>query len=102
MNRRHFLGSVGALSASNLFPKARCEGAHAELSQGWRTFQVETRVEILRPSGITRIWLPTALLSKTPFQTTLSNEFTAPGGTARVVETMPMRSGSLPRSFQPT
>ncbi len=99
MNRRHFLGSMGALSGSYLFPKARCEGAHAEVSQGWRTFEVETRVEILQPSGITRIWLPTALLSKTPFQTTLSNEFTAPGGSARIIETHADALGILTAEF---
>jgi transglutaminase-like putative cysteine protease len=32
------------------------------------------------------VWLPEALLSKTPFQRTLSNEFSAQGGTARMVE----------------
>jgi transglutaminase-like putative cysteine protease len=32
------------------------------------------------------VWLPEALLSKTPFQRTLSNEFSAHGGTARMIE----------------
>ncbi len=86
MNRRHFLRSAGAASATFVFWKARCPLAQAAPSEGWRTFEVETRVEILRPSGTTRVWLPAALLSKTPFQRTLSNEFTAAGGTARIVE----------------
>jgi transglutaminase-like putative cysteine protease len=59
--------------------------AEASPSDGWRTFEVKTSVEILKPSGTTRVWLPTALLSKTPFQRTLSNEFSAEGGTARIV-----------------
>ena len=99
MNRRQFLRSASAVSASCLLPKARSQSAHAEPPQGWRTFEVETRVEVLRPAGITRIWLPTALLSKTPFQTTLSNEFTAPGGTARVVEAHTDGLGILTAEF---
>jgi len=86
MNRRHFLRSVGAMSGSLAFPNARCLLAEAAPSEGWRTFEVETRVEILKPSGTTWVWLPAPLLSKTPFQRTLSNEFRAEGGTARIVE----------------
>lgn len=86
MNRRHFLRSAGAVSASFVFPRARCLLAEAAPPEGWRTFEVETRVEILRPSRTTRVWLPAALLSKTPFQRTLSNEFSAAGETARIVE----------------
>jgi transglutaminase-like putative cysteine protease len=43
-------------------------------------------VEILKPVGATRIWLPTGLTVETPYQKTLSNDFTVPGGTARLVE----------------
>jgi transglutaminase-like putative cysteine protease len=32
------------------------------------------------------VWLPGALLNETPFQRTLSNEFSAEGGTARIVK----------------
>ncbi len=61
----------------------------ARTSEGrgsWRTFDVTTRVEILHPSGTTRIWVPAALLQRTPFQNTLSNTFVAEGGSARLVE----------------
>ena len=52
---------------------------------GWRTFEVTTRAEVLKPSGATRVWLPAALLGSTPFQKTLANEFHAEGGTAKLV-----------------
>jgi len=87
MNRRHFLQSAGALSASFVFPKTRCLRAETARSEGWRTFEVKTRVEILKPLGTTRVWLPAALLSKTPFQRTLLNKFSADGGTAKIVKT---------------
>ena len=44
-----------------------------------------TNVEVLKTSGITRIWVPAALLGQTPFQKTLSNVFKAEGGTAKTV-----------------
>jgi len=86
MNRRDFLRSAAATSASLAFPKTACLLAEGTTSGSWRTFEVITRVEILKSSGATRVWLPTALSSKTPFQKTLSNRFTAEGGTARIVE----------------
>ena len=85
MNRRDFLRSA-AVSAGFVFPEARYPLAEAAPSERWRTFEVKTRVEILKPSGTTRVWLPEALLSKTLFQRTLSNEFRAQGGTARIAE----------------
>jgi transglutaminase-like putative cysteine protease len=55
-------------------------------SSGWRTFEVTTRVEVLKPSGMTLVWLPAAILRETPFQKTLANDFRAEGGTAELVE----------------
>src|SRR4051794_22662394 len=86
MDRRQFLRSAGVSSASFAFPNARCLLAGTALPGYWRTFEVTTRVEVLKPSGITRVWLPAALISPTPFQRTLSNQFNAEGGVARMVE----------------
>src|SRR5580704_5276919 len=86
MNRRDFLRSSGAVSAALAFPKTGRLLAQGAGSDSWRTFEVRMRVEILKSSGATRVWLPAALSGKTPFQKTLSNEFSAEGGTARMVE----------------
>jgi transglutaminase-like putative cysteine protease len=86
MHRRHFLQSAGAVSASVLLPQTRSSRVEAAPSETWRTFEVKTRVEILKPSGATRVWAPAALLSKTPYQRTLSNQFGAEGGKAKIVE----------------
>jgi transglutaminase-like putative cysteine protease len=79
VNRRDFLRSAGSVSASLALTRAATPN-------GWRTFEVRTRVEILKAAGPTRVWLPEALISETPYQKTLSNEFGAEGGTARMVE----------------
>jgi transglutaminase-like putative cysteine protease len=86
MNRRDFLRSAGAVSASLAFSKTGCLLAEGATPDSWRTFEVKTRVEILKSSGPTRLWLPAALISKTPFQKTLSNGFSTEGGTAGIVE----------------
>lgn len=43
-----------------------------------------TTVSVLRPSGTTRVWLPAALVTETPYQRTLSNDYSAPAGRARL------------------
>ena len=86
MNRRDFLRSAGAVSASLAFPKATRLLAMDETSGGWRTFEVTTRVEVLKPSGMTLVWLPAALLGETPYQRTLANDFHTEGGSAQVTE----------------
>jgi len=82
MKRRDFLRSTGIVCAGLAI--ADTERLFAERSTGdnWRTFEVTTRAEILKPSGATRVWLPAALTVNTPFQKTLSNKFSAEGGTA--------------------
>jgi transglutaminase-like putative cysteine protease len=45
-----------------------------------------TRVEILKPAGTTRVWVPAALTQQTAYQQTLANTFSAPGAKARLVE----------------
>ena len=89
MNRRGFLHTAGIVSAGLAFPKAvTLFAGHTADSKsgGWRSFEVTTRVEILKPSGATRIWLPTALTAEAPFQKTLANTFHAEGGKAKITE----------------
>ena len=87
MKRREFLAyTTGAAVSASL---ARVEHAFAAdpVPAGWRTFEVTTRAEVLKPSGATRVWLPAAMLGETPFQRTLANDFKVEGGTANLVET---------------
>src|SRR5437867_10060747 len=45
-----------------------------------------TRVEVLKPVGARRVWVPGALIQQTSYQQTSVNTFNAPGGKARFVE----------------
>jgi transglutaminase-like putative cysteine protease len=86
MNRRDFLRVAGAVSASLALPGSRNLFAEGVPTGDWRTFDVTTRVEISTPSGSTLVWVPAALARETLYQKTLSNEFHADGGEARIVE----------------
>jgi len=86
MDRRSFLKTAGAVSASLAIPKSARLFALDQPSSGWRTFEVTTRVEVLKPVGTTYVWLPGAIPRETPFQKTLSNDFKAEGGAAELVK----------------
>ena len=101
MNRRHFLQSGGIVSASLAFAKARRLFSQVPAVDRWRTFQVTTRVEVLKPSGTTRIWVPAALISEAPFQRTLANTFNCEGGTAKMIESKADALGIIAAEFPP-
>jgi len=86
MKRRDFLRSTGIACAGLACSKAVPLFADTPAPGGWRTFEATTRVEVLKPNGVTRIWLPAALIKNTPFQKTLANKFSAEGGTAKLTE----------------
>ena len=84
MNRRNFLQSSGAICAGLAVTQSIPVFADALQSAGrWRTFEVTTSVEVMKPSGVTHIWLPAALIRETPFQLTQANRFRAEGGAAK-------------------
>ena len=99
MNRRDFLHSGGIVSVSLAFAKAGRLFSQVATADRWRTFQVTTRIEVLKPSGTTRIWVPAALISETPFQKTLTNTFNYEGGTAKMVESKSDALGIIAAEF---
>jgi len=86
MNRRDLLRTAGAVSASLAFPNSARLLADSEKSARWRTFEVTTHIEVLKPFGPTRLWLPAALDTRTPYQRTLANTFKCEGGSVKMVE----------------
>jgi transglutaminase-like putative cysteine protease len=104
MNRRDFLKSTSVVCASLALPDTErlfAEPLFGEpsKSEGWRRFEVTTRVEVLKPSGVTRVWLPAALISNAPFQKTVSNKFTAEGGAAKMFEVEAEALGIVAATF---
>ncbi len=78
MNRRAFLRSSGWATAGLAVSQPFAQEAAAR----WRIFEITTRVEVLKPVGATRLWVPTPLLADVPFQKTLGNSWEAEGGKA--------------------
>jgi transglutaminase-like putative cysteine protease len=87
MDRRDFmritgLASVG-IAVTDAFSNPLAQAAADSASPAkWRIFEVSTRVEVQKPVGVTRVWIPTPLTQDTPFQKALGNSFQAEGGTA--------------------
>jgi len=100
MNRRNFLQSSGAVCAGLALTKSMPVFADSpQAGGGWRTFEVTARVEVLKPSGVTHIWLPTALIRDTPYQRTLSNKFIPDGGTANLTKDKPSALGVVSANY---
>src|ERR1043165_8382761 len=99
MKRRDFLRSTGVgcagLALSRAIPLFADTPSHA----GWRTFEVTTRGEVLKPSGVTHIWLPAALIRNTPFERTQSNKLSAEGGKGKLTEHKQDALGIISASF---
>ena len=105
MNRRDFLRSTGIVAATAALSKTGKLFAQSAADTSWRTFEVTTRVEVLKPSGATRIWVPAALVDPTPFQRTISNTFNAEGGSAKLVaaktDDLGIIAAEFPRGVKP-
>jgi transglutaminase-like putative cysteine protease len=82
MNRRDFLRANGSICARWALSRAMPALANTPSACEWRTFEVVTTVELLKPNGISHIWLPAPLIRNTPYQHTISTRFTAKSGTA--------------------
>jgi transglutaminase-like putative cysteine protease len=85
MDRRHFLRSAGLSLAAARLGRAPLFAQPANAAPGWRTYEVTTHVEILKPSGISNVWLPLPLPAATDFQKPLGNRIDCPSGKARAV-----------------
>jgi transglutaminase-like putative cysteine protease len=83
MDRRRFLWASASLSAAAVL-SSRHPRAHAAEGGSWRVFDVSTEVEILRPEGTTRVWLPMPLTPDAPYQKSLGNTWKAEGGRVAV------------------
>ena len=57
----------------------------APQSGAWRTFDVTTRVDILKPDGATRVWLPVPSVNS-DYQQSLGNSFSSNGSSQLVTD----------------
>jgi transglutaminase-like putative cysteine protease len=77
MDRRTFVKATGAAA---VLP---WQAAFA--AADWRGYEVTTRVEILKPQGVTRVWLPLPISDDTAWQRNRGSEWTGNAARAQVV-----------------
>jgi transglutaminase-like putative cysteine protease len=95
MNRRDFLRSAGGAAAAALPGASRALAQSGRAADGWGSFEVATSVEVMKPAGTTRVWLPMPLISDTPYQKSLGNTFHAEGGKTSVKNDAASATGIL-------
>ena len=87
MNRRDFIKTttlLPAVAATSAMPQFVSE-ALAATTDKWRVFEVTTKVGVIKPAGVSRVWLPLPLVGDTDFQKNLGSTWSAEGGTAAIV-----------------
>src|SRR5215831_19324341 len=101
MNRRRFLQSTGAACAGFAWANSARVLADTHSPNAWRTFEITTKVEVLKPSGVTHIWLPASLIRDTPFQRTLANRYRAEAGSVKFIKNKRDALGIVLASYAP-
>ena len=88
--RRQFLQRSIAVSALAAYPSVNfsqtavepAERRFAPQNGAWRTFDITTRVDIVNPQGVTRVWLPIpSIISE--WQQSLNSTYTSNGSAVR-------------------
>jgi len=81
--RRTFLKNTAAAAAAVALPslsfaQTPARGHFAPQRGDWRTFEVTTRVDIVKPDGVTRVWLPIPSVNS-DYQRSLESSFSSNG-----------------------
>ena len=79
IQRREFL-KAGAVVPAAAALSGLPGWALGAMPSHWRVFEVTAKVEVLKPSGTTRVWLPVPLIADTDYQKALGNTSHAQGG----------------------
>ena len=87
MHRRAFLKASCALPAmAAMAALPRFTRADIATADKWRVFEVTAQVEILKPVGVTRAWLPIPLTEDTLYQKGMGNTWKADGATVSTAQ----------------
>jgi transglutaminase-like putative cysteine protease len=81
MDRRDFLRISSVAPAGLILPSALSSAFAANAAPDkWRVFEVTTRVEVIKPAGVTRVWLPLPLTADTDYHKSLGNAWKVEDG----------------------
>src|SRR4030095_10408049 len=79
MQRRKFLQATLAAPLVTVVPAAMRQALADAHAEGWRPYEIVTKIEILNPSGVSRVWVPLPLASKTSWHNPIGNNWTGNG-----------------------
>jgi transglutaminase-like putative cysteine protease len=84
MQRRSFLRAGAAVSLLGALPRLSFSQQlpYDPKPGGWRTFEITTRVEVLKPEGVTRVWVPVPSIDS-EYQKVVGNTWSG-NGSARL------------------
>ncbi|MBI3375832.1 MAG: transglutaminase domain-containing protein [Betaproteobacteria bacterium] len=82
MDRRAFLKTSATATALSAASFARGALANVAEAGRWRAFEVTYRLEVQKPAGVTRTWLPLPLSEDTGYFKNLGSSWSAGGGRA--------------------
>lgn len=85
MDRRTFVQSGAAAAALATLPRISFaqQLPFDPRPEGWRTFEITTRIEVLKPAGVTRAWVPVPSVER-DYQKVVGNNWSG-NGAARLV-----------------
>ena len=86
MKRREFLQATAALPVVSVMPSAVRETFAAQPAEGWRTYEIVTKVEITNPTGVSRAWVPLPFAEKTDWHNPLSSQWMGNGQMKKVTD----------------
>ena len=80
MHRRSFLQAGAAASVLGTLPRFASPSSCPSTRKpaGWRTFEITTRVEILKPQGVSRVWVPLPSV-ESDYQKVIGNSWSGNG-----------------------
>jgi len=87
MKRRDFLAAAAAFPAAYALPRAALAQQlpyEPKAAEKWRTFEVVTKVEVQKPQGVVRAWVPVPALDET-WQRIDGNSWTGNASSVRLV-----------------
>ena len=85
MERRAFLRTATLASAAAALARVPVVGANTTGAERWRSFEITTRVEVINPAGMTRVWVPLPLAQDTDYHKSLGQTWGGNAGSVQVV-----------------
>jgi transglutaminase-like putative cysteine protease len=95
MDRRQFLKAGALIPAVGALRTAKAQTPFApRQAQGWRTFEMTTRIEVMAPQGTTRAWLPVPSV-ESGYQKVVENTSSGNAATAKILHDPKYGAGML-------